>query len=181
MLASNRRQYLLEFQHHDFRVRSEAERRSPRTGATRSENLHFADAAQPVNELAVDAPSHPTPGNELAKMGVAGKLKRKPCSLRDLGMIGGVSQENAGTVAINWHTAQSRGQIAVGCGVPVRHTDDLQPVDSYPLVLEHADPCGLHGIQIFGVVSELLMIACHKVDPVRRGKLIQWLGGVGGV
>lgn len=65
---------LLEFQHYDFGVGAQAQGRAPGAGAAGSEDLHFADAAEAIDKLAVDATGHPTPGDELAEVRVSGKL-----------------------------------------------------------------------------------------------------------
>lgn len=66
--------WLFEFQHDDFRIGPQAQGRTPGPGAAGSEDLHSADPAQAVDELAVDSASDPTPGNELAEVSVSGEL-----------------------------------------------------------------------------------------------------------
>ena len=63
---------LFKLEEHDLRIGSQAQRRSPGAGSAGSEDLHFSDAAQPVDELPVDAASHPTPGDELANVRMSG-------------------------------------------------------------------------------------------------------------
>jgi len=92
--------YSLEFQQHDFRIRSEAQGRTPGSGAARGEDLHFADATQAVDELPVDAPCDPTPGNELTEMRVTGELQGETCGFGDFGIVRSVGQKDAGAIAI---------------------------------------------------------------------------------
>src|SRR6516164_1968633 len=91
----------LKLQHHDLRVRAEAQRRSPSAGSARGEHLHLADPAEPVDKLAIDPAGHPAPGDELSDMGMAGKLQRYTCGFGNLRMIGGVGQQNAGALAVD--------------------------------------------------------------------------------
>src|SRR5689334_11380639 len=59
---------LFEFQHDNFRIRSQSQRRSPGSHSARGKDLHLPDSAQAIDKLAVDATRHPTPGNELSQV-----------------------------------------------------------------------------------------------------------------
>ena len=82
--------HLFELQDYNFGIGAEAQWWAPSAGAAGREDLHFADAAEAVNELAINAASHPAPGNELADMGVAGELERNAGSLGNMRTVGSV-------------------------------------------------------------------------------------------
>jgi hypothetical protein len=131
--------------------------------------LHFADAAQTVNELAVDATGHPAPGNELTDVGVAGELERDASGFGNVGMVGRVSQKDAGAVSINADALEHGRKVRVLRGVTVRDADDLEAVRFDFLVGEDTNTGSFHGAEVFGVVTKLFMIASDEIDTVRRG------------
>ena len=77
-----------EFQHYDFGVGTQADWGAPGAGAAGGEDLHFSDAAQAVDELAIHAAGHPAPGNELAEVRVPGELEGNSSGFGGFGMIG---------------------------------------------------------------------------------------------
>ena len=64
------REVLLELQHYNLGIRTQSQRRAPSAGSARGEDLHLPDTAEAVHELPVYSPRDPTPGYELAEMGV---------------------------------------------------------------------------------------------------------------
>ncbi len=71
---------------------------------------------------------------------------------------------------------QHRRQMPLLRRIPIRHTDNLQPIDFYFLVVEHAHTRRGNGPQIFAVVAELLVISRDEINPLRCRKFIQRLG-----
>lgn len=170
-----------KFQNNDFGIGTEAQGWSPSARTARGEDLHFADAAEAVNELAVDAARHPAPRNELSDVRVAGELKRISGGLGDFGMIGGVGQKDAGTIAVERNGAQRGREISARSCVAVRNADDLESIDVDAFILENTDArCG-DSVEIFAVVPELLVIARDEINSMRRGELAERRGGAGGI
>src|ERR1700726_4693361 len=79
---------LLELQHHNLGIGTESQRRSPGACSAGSENLHLADPAQAINELPVNPPCNPTPGYELAEMGMTRKLQRDAGGFGNFRIVG---------------------------------------------------------------------------------------------
>src|SRR5437763_2849308 len=91
---------LLKLKHHNLWIRSQAQRRSPGSGAAGSKNLHFADLAQAVNKLPVHSTRQPAPGDELPQMRVSGELQGDAGGLGDLGIVGRMGQQYAGATSV---------------------------------------------------------------------------------
>src|SRR4051794_25336870 len=96
-------------------------------------------------------------------------------------MIGRVGEENAGTISVERQIAKSSGKVAVGRRTAIRHADNLQALYVDALVLEHANARRSDCVEIFAVVSELLVIAGDEVDAVRRGQSAQRLSSFASV
>ena len=92
---------LLELNHNNFGIRSQTQWWPPGARSAGSEDHHLANAAQPIDELAVHAACDPAPRNELSKVRVTRHLHGNPGGSRDIGMIRSVSQEHARTALIN--------------------------------------------------------------------------------
>ena len=92
-----------------------------------------------MDELAVDAPRHPSPGIKLADVGVPGKLEGESGLLGYFGAIGGVRQEDAGAVAVQSNAFEDGTEMRAVGGVAIRHADELQSVDVDFFVAEHAN------------------------------------------
>ena len=127
--AQASRATLLEVEEDDFGDGAEAQWRTPGAGAAGGKDLQIAEAAESVDELAIDAASDPAPGNELAEVRVAGELKRDAGSLRDFGMIGRMSQKDARACRIDLNFSQDAGEVTIVGRVAVRHANDLQAVN----------------------------------------------------
>lgn len=122
-------QFLFELQDNNLGIGTEPERWTPSAGPAGGEDLHLANAAQAVNELAVHAAGHPAPGDELAEMSVAGELKRDACGLGDVRVVRGMDEENTGPVAVDSNLVKDRFQVpTLGC-VAVGDADNLETVD----------------------------------------------------
>src|SRR3974390_3505001 len=115
----------LELQDHDFRIGTEAQWRSPGSGAARGEYLHFADAAESIDKLAINPARHPTPWDKLSHMRVAGKLQRHTGGFGDLRMIRGVRQQDARALAVDANALKDGSEVLGMGGVQVRHANDL--------------------------------------------------------
>ena len=83
-------------------------------------------------------------------------------------MVGCVYQENAGAIAVHAHAAQRRCKVLFARGMIVGHANDLQTVHFHLLIAQHAYSSGRNRVQIFAVVSKLLVIARDKVHALRR-------------
>src|SRR3954452_23722994 len=96
-------------------------------------------------------------------------------------MIGGVGQQDAGAISVERQGGKRRGKVAIGRRTAIRHADNLQALYVDALVLEHANARCSDCVEIFAVVSELLVIAGDEVDAVRRGQPAQRLGSFSSV
>jgi len=66
--------------------------------------------------------------------------------------------------------------MSVMGGVVVRHTHDLQMVRLHFFVVQDVNSCASDCSQKPRIVSELFVIPCHKIRPLRCAQLTQRLG-----
>src|SRR5690349_13257335 len=74
-------------QQYNFRLCPESHRWLPGAGAAAGVNEHAFKLIQAVNKLPMHSRGHPTPGQDLTLVGMAGKLERDPrffCNIQKL-------------------------------------------------------------------------------------------------
>lgn len=163
----------MEFEHDDFGIGAEAEWRAPSSGAAGGEDLEVADAAESVNELAIDAAREPVPRDELAEVGVAGELERDAGGFRGGGMVGRVGEQDAGAIAVHAERVQGGGEVSGAGGAAVGDAENLEAVGVNLFVVEDADSGVSDGVKILAVVAELLVVSGDEVNAVGSGEIAE--------
>src|ERR1700733_8022688 len=72
---------------------------------------------------------------------------------------------------------QHRRELSILRRIPVRNANNLQTVHFHLLVAKHTHSGRRDRIQIFAVVSKLLMISCDEIHALWGYELVQWLRG----
>src|SRR5579862_847409 len=94
----------------------------------------------------------------------------------DGGLIGRVSEQDAGGVAIDLGVLQDAAQALGAVRVAKMDADELQAVEDDFFVVEHADAGGGDGVEILGVVGELFVITGNIESAMRCAKTAQGRG-----
>src|ERR1700748_3350235 len=157
---------LFEFQHYDFWIRSQPQWRSPCACTAGGENLHFPNATEAINKLAIDTARHPAPRDELTEMRVPGKLQGKSLCLSDIGMVGCMGQQNAGSVAVERQGAKNRREVTIRSCITVGDAHDLQAVNVHLFIFQDSHSRGGDRVQILAVIPELLVISGDEIHAV---------------
>lgn len=163
---------LFEVDEDDFGGGAHAEGRSPGAGAAGGVDEKVAETAEAVGIRAENTRSEPGEGENLASMGVAGKLEGDAVLLRNRKTVRNVGKQNAGARGIQM-SAGENGMKALGVGgVMIGDAEDLESVEIHGFVVEDVDAGIADGLEVTGMVGEFVVIAGDEIGAEFGSELL---------